>query len=754
MLQWLRRIGMTRVSRQVVPYTVLALGVLSTTATALFVDRAARERDANRFQNAVLEVSNSLNTRIETYTALLRAGAGLFAANEQVRFLEFQRFVDRLDLRRRYPGIQGIGFVARIPAPELSRALTELRADGIPDLRAWPEYPRSLYHPIVYLEPLDRRNRAAVGYDMFTDPIRRAAMERAATTGAAATSGRVTLIQEIDPEKQAGFLIYLPVYRNGALPTTEGERLRLLQGFVYSPFRAGDFLDTVLAAAGQAEVTLRVYDGQAAIPKNLLHDSHTSPGVTGDRPLSTTRSFEVPGRTWTLVITTLPAFHAGSGPRQLPWILFVGGLVSVLLFFATRAEVRARAAAERAAEELRRSEEALRANETELQRLVQAERDAHGEAAAANRAKDEFLATLSHELRTPLNAILGWATMMKGGTLAAEQEQRAIEIIARNAQVQAELIEDLLDVSRIITGKLQINLRPVAVAPSVEAALDAVRPAADAKGVNLEWAPSTDGPVLADPDRLQQVAWNLLSNAIKFTPGGGRVVVSLDREDSCIQFRVSDTGAGVAPSFLPHMFERFRQHDSSTTRSHGGMGLGLAIVRHLVELHGGTVTAHSRGEGQGATFTVSLPLRVMAVADAAADRVGLHAGLQELAGIRALVVDDDLDARELLAQVLTHAGATAVMAASVSEALDHLGREPVDVLLADIAMPGADGYALLRQVRAHQSEAVRRVPAVAVTAYARSEDRELAREAGFQLHLPKPVEIQTLREALRRLVAQ
>jgi signal transduction histidine kinase len=743
-----------------VPYALLAVGLLSTATSAWLLDREARERDAIRLESAVVRIQNSLTARIDTYTALLRATVGLFAASERVKLREFRGFVERLDLRGRYPGMQGIGFAARIPAAQLAPALAALRAEGVSVPRVWPADPRDVYHPIVYIEPLDRRNRAAVGYDMFTEPIRRTAMERAASDGLPATSGRVTLVQEIDPDKQAGFLIYLPVYSPGAVPETGSERLRRLRGFVYSPFRAGDFLETVLASVGEAEVSLRVYDGPALTPEHLLHDSQHdlvggTRGLSEARAISAQRSIEVPGRTWTFVVTTLPVFHLGSGSRLLPWVLAGGTVVTFLLFVATRAEVKARASAEAAADGLRRSEEALRGSEAELRRLVAAEREAHAVAAEASRAKDEFLATLSHELRTPLNAILGWATMMENGSLTEEQERHAVDIIARNARVQAALIEDLLDVSRIITGKLRMETRPATLAPSVEAALDAVRPAAEAKGVSLEWAPSTEGPVLGDPDRLQQVAWNLLSNAIKFTPPGGRVVASVDTADGHVQLRVSDTGVGVSPSFIPHVFERFRQHDSSSTRSHGGMGLGLAIVRHLVELHGGTVSVSSRGEGHGAAFTVRLPERKGGPAVTIGPEGSRHpASPDELAGVRALVVDDDRDSRDLLAQVLTQAGATALVAASAGEALETLGREPVDVLLVDIAMPGADGYSLLRSIRSHPSDSVRSLPAVAVTAYARGEDRERAGEVGFQEHLSKPVEVRTLREAVRRLVTR
>jgi signal transduction histidine kinase len=285
-----------------------------------------------------------------------------------------------------------------------------------------------------------------------------------------------------------------------------------------------------------------------------------------------------------------------------PVVLVVGLVFSLALFGVTRSQVRARTVAERVAAELREAEQ-------EREELLAREREARGEAQAANRAKDLFLAVLSHELRTPLNAILGWARMLRGGQLDDEQRQQALDVIERNAQAQANLIGDLLDVSRIITGKLRVDLRPMDLGSAVEAALDAVRPAAEAKGVALEWSAREPAPVLGDAERAQQVVWNLLSNAIKFTPGGGRVDVRLARVGPDVELVVQDTGIGIAPAFLPHAFERFSQADDGAARAHAGMGLGLAIVRHLTEMQGGTVRAESAGEGKGSTFVVCFPVR-------------------------------------------------------------------------------------------------------------------------------------------------
>ena len=371
----------------------------------------------------------------------------------------------------------------------------------------------------------------------------------------------------------------------------------------------------------------------------------------------------------------------------------------------------------------------------------------------ANRLKDEFLATVSHELRTPLTAVLGWAHMLRAGQLDDENASRALETIERNARSQAQLIDDLLDVSRIITGKLRLDVRPVDPASFIDAAIDAVSPAAKAKGVRIQKVMDTGvSAVSGDPARLQQVVWNLLSNAIKFTPRGGRVQVRLERINSHIEITVSDTGAGISKQFLPFVFERFRQADGTTTRQHGGLGLGLAIVRHLVELHGGSVHVESLGEGQGATFTVKLPLITIYESERRQDRVhpaarDIHPPNdcpEKLDSLKVLVVDDEADTRELLRVVLERCGAEVTVAGSAGEALDFLKQSRPDVLVSDIGMPGVDGYELIKKVRALPSEHGGKVPAIALTAYARAEDRLQALRAGYQMHVAKPVELTEL----------
>lgn len=436
------------------------------------------------------------------------------------------------------------------------------------------------------------------------------------------------------------------------------------------------------------------------------------------------------------------------------------------------------------------------------------EQEARLQAEAANQMKDEFLATLSHELRTPLNSILGWARLLRTRKFDENTTARALETIERNAKSQAQLIEDILDVSRIIRGKLRLNLRPVNLVPVIEAAMDAVRPAAEDKSIQLELVldPSVD-LVSGDPDRLQQIVWNLLTNALKFTPKGGKVEVRLERAGSHAEIRVIDTGIGIRPDFLPYIFDRFRQADSTTTRSYGGLGLGLAIVRHLVELQGGTVDVNSDGEGRGATFTVKLLFAISISIPVSIPNRDLHltaapnmdtiahlttqgvfdssekcynqqkmsdasqghsidsngvaytegvgeaiANLPSVNNLQVLVVDDDSDTRHFLTTVLEQNGAKVTAVASVSEALESLQQFRPDILVSDIGMPEEDGYGLIRKVRALEAQGG--IPAIALTAYASAEERMHALSAGFQMHLPKPVEPAELISVVAKLAVQ
>ncbi len=395
----------------------------------------------------------------------------------------------------------------------------------------------------------------------------------------------------------------------------------------------------------------------------------------------------------------------------------------------------------------------------ERERLLAQEQKAREQAELAGRIKDEFLTTVSHELRTPLNAALGWVHILENAQHGEGIERRATATIRRNIEAQAQIVEDLLDISRITSGKLRVESRSVDLPTVVRAALESAQPAAKNKGVRIRLTAEADVPsVLGDKNRLQQVVWNLLSNAIKFTPRDGRVEVGLEHSSENVRISVADTGRGITPGFLPYVFDRFRQADGSATRTEGGLGLGLAIVREIVTLHGGTVEAVSKGPGKGATFTVGIPVPVSGVDGEGVDgqpEVAPPAAderVKTLAGVRALVVEDAVDSREMLEIVLADAGAQVHSCASVREAFDAFATQPPDVIVCDIGLPGDDGYSLIAKVREHERDTSRTTPAIALTAFARVEDRQRAIAEGFQRHLAKPVGPGQLVSVIRELV--
>ncbi len=1039
-----------RKGRALLPFLILALGLLFTFLVAFYFSRMADDQDQTRFKNSVHQVDERIRSRIQTSIALLRAGTGLFAASDDVNATEFQNFVQQIQLQKNYPGIQGMGFSERFSSQESDALIARVKKAGHPDFKLWPEHEGDERHAIIYLEPRDRRNEAALGYDMFQNPVRRAAMEAARDSGEPAASGKVVLVQEIDPEQQSGFLIYAPVYRNNTPIDTLEQRRTALFGFVYSPFRADDFLGPVFH---DADISFKVYDGSEVKPDALLFTS--SPSAVSDASPHFTAEVDHPvaGRSWIVTYETTHSFDLTSSRTFLPYTFTAGVLISWLFFAVTRAEVRARTAAETFAAELqtseftirqtlserehaeqaliaseekyrelvenandivymldldgkilsinnaaeiitgysqeellghnireiltpestvaaqqmlerklggaerdnyeldvicwdgntlplevssklihigtdiavqgiarnissrRRAEEALRkadqralseyerllerianlsqvlgtarelnsifrglrdftkasipcdgffvslydriadvrtacygwgdneevdvselppmsvtagggpnsqavltgqviitddymrateghpsvivgpdnglrpkssiaipmavmgriigtievqsyqpasyrhehatamtmaANLTAVAiqnvRLLKREKSAREAAEESNRLKDEFLATVSHEVRTPLTAILGWARLLESGGLDEQSSRQAIETIWRNAKSQAQIIDDILDVSRIITGHLSLDLHPLEVVPVIEAAIGVIRPTAEAKNITIATQLDQRPLVVSgDANRLQQVVWNLLSNAVKFTDAGGRVVLSVRQVDSGVEIRVTDTGQGIKRDFLPFVFDRFRQADSTTTRQHGGLGLGLAIARHLVEIHGGSIKAESDGEGRGASFSVRLPLvdsTVKVTDDETRNRDSLTP-VETLEGLQVLVVDDDADTLRLLTTALTRQHAKVISVASAGEALKAVKANKPDVLISDIAMPDEDGYGLIRKIRALDKE-LQSIPAVAITAYAKDEDRNRALSSGFQAYLAKPVELKEL----------
>jgi PAS domain S-box-containing protein len=1027
------------------PMAIFVVGIASTALVAWMLRDAATEQDRERFGNAVDRLNDSIRDRIDMYVAILRAGAGTMAAADIESPEQFRAFVDRLELRTRYPGVQGIGFAGRIPHDRLQDAVARQRRQARPDFEVWPtEPPRPEYYPILYLEPVDARNRAAVGYDMFEDPVRREAMERARDTGTPSASGIVELKQElVDPDdSQPGFLIYMPIYDGSAPVDTVEQRRRALRGFVYSPFRTRDLFEGVLGSNPRPRAGFELYDGAIA-PESLLYRTGTQRDTLR---FADVRTIPISGRTWTADFFSTPSLDESSSSGFVPKIVGGGSALTLLLtalaVLQTLARQRAEASEKLADEASRRLQQlansmpqlawlarpdgyiywyntrwyeytgttpeamqgwswqrvhdpsllpqvverwkqslasgdpfemefplrgadgsyrlfltramplrdshgailhwfgsntdvqyrhdaarslqeqtetleivnrtgAQLAGELDLDRLVQAltdsgtrltraqfgaffynqvndrgesytlftlsgvhleafagfpmprntevfgptfrgegiirsgditadprygrnaphkgmpeghlpvrsylavpvksrsgevlgglffghsdrdvftdqaanivtgiaaqaavaidnaglyrqvqqlltsERAARAEAERVSRLKDEFLATLSHELRTPLNAVVGWGHMLNSGALGPEKQRVAVETILRNARIQSQLIEDLLDMSRIISGRVGLELRVVDLREVVEAAVNVVRPTASAKRIDVAiQAPPRLYSVKGDANRLQQDDWNLLSNAIKFTPPDGRVTIALAVRSEQVELAVSDTGIGIEPAFLPYVFERFRQADGSYTRGHGGLGLGLSIVRSLVDMHAGAIHAWSDGPGTGSTFTLSLPAATDAeLASAGLDRRD-HPEMPdpgELAGLSILVVDDEADAGDLAAEVLTQWGAHVTVARSGAEALRllHGTDSPPGLIVSDLGMPQMDGYELIRRIRALPAAMGASAPAIALTAYASAQDRSRALAAGYDLHLPKPFTPADLIAVCSRLV--
>ncbi len=932
----------SRGKRVFLPYLILLLGFCFTLLVYHYFSKLTHEQDRMRFGRAVQQIEDQVQLRIATSITLLRAATGLFAASDAVDAAEFERFVQQIELDKNYKGVLGIGFARRFTAAEKAGVIAKMRREGVSNFDVHPkDPPRNEYIAILYLQPGTPPNKLAIGYDMFTDLVRRTAMETARDTGVPAASGRVHLVQEqvIEP-RQPGFLIYVPIYRKNASVKTPEERREALVGYVYSPYRIDDFLAPI-TEENQYDVSFQVYDGAAKRTDNLLS---APTGDTAAEPIFTdTKPLEFAGHTWTLAYATKPSFEKGSGRSLLKYTLIIGGLLSLLFFAVTRAEISARSRAERSAKDVRQSEATIRKTLTEREhaqqalgkaaealneanqralleyerlverikalaqalgtareltaiyralreftnvtipcngffvslydpvrdvrtacygwadnqeldvselppmsvtttgpnsravrtgeviitndymrsqrghpgvivgpdnglrpeasmavpmavmgriigtievqsykpnvyrpehvtamsmaanltavaienvRLLKLERTAREAAEESNRLKDEFLATVSHELRTPLTAILGWSRMLEGGTLDEAVTQQAVETIGRNAKAQAQIVDDILDVSRIITGNLYLDLQPLEVVPVVENAINVVRPTADAKGIRIEtYFDSAPAVISGDANRLQQVVWNLLSNAIKFTETGGRVCVKVFQSGRVVEMSVSDTGPGIDKEFLPFVFDRFRQADSTTTRHHGGLGLGLAIARHLVEIHGGTVKAESAGQGQGATFRIRLPLAEATSAANDFDRPGqvsLDRSPQLLSGLNVLLVDDDSDTLSLMATALTRRQANVTAVSSAGEAIQAITRNRPDVLVSDIAMPDQDGYGLIEMIRKLENGESPKIPAVAITAYAKEEDRERALSSGFQIYLAKPVELTELISVVAR----
>jgi signal transduction histidine kinase len=562
-----------RLTSRTLPYLVLLVALLLTALITASFAASARANDQLRFEREVQQTQSSIVTRLDAYAAALRGVAGLFAASEDISRTEFRAYVERLGLRERYPGMQGVGYSLRVRPGGEAAVIAMARAQGIPEFRIWPADPRDELHTILYLEPLDRRNRAALGYDMFSEPARRAAMERARDTGQPAATGRVTLVQEIDENKQAGFLIYVPVYRGSLVPETEAERREHLLGFAYSPFRVNDLMLGIFSERTDPLVSFEIYDGAVLDAEHLLYRSDG--GAQPDSSLVATTDLAVAGRTWTVRYAARPTFTRAQRSGLVPFVGLAGVLISGVLFALVQSQVRARNQAE-----------------------------------AAVRVRDEFFSVASHELKTPITALLGNSQLVlrrlaRTGTFD-DRDRRSLEVIAEQAHRLNRLVGALLDHSRIQAGRLTIERAPVDLAEVLRRAADEIRPTLAAHTLNLELPPAPL-VVLGDDVRLTQVIQNLVGNAVKYSPAGGPVDVRLAQDGDAAEISVVDRGLGIPATALPHLFQQFYRAPNVDAHSIAGLGIGLYVIHQIVTQHGGSVAAASV-EGHGSTFTVRLPL--------------------------------------------------------------------------------------------------------------------------------------------------
>jgi signal transduction histidine kinase/CheY-like chemotaxis protein len=709
------------------PLVVLVVALSVTALGTVFVSRVVAERDRARFEDMVSASVRDLEGRIVGYMDALHATAALIALKPNLSRDDFAYFVERLEPSKRYPDIQGIGWVPRVDASIKDEFERAARREVNRTFEIWPHAERRNYFPVLYHEPPAAQR---VGFDIGSDLARRDAMDRAAAAGVVTASAKLPLSEGMTGE---GFVVFMPVYSGNAMPTTIDDRLARLRGFVYSPFRARDLFKTTFSSR-ESSIAISVYDGSERTPDKVyyLPDGARVPA----KPMfSNTRAVEIAGRTWTLAFASTPAFAARSQSYLVPLVL-VGGLVlSILLTGITWSETRARAAAERATQELGQSREALR---------------------RANVAKDEFLAMLGHELRNPIGALANTVRVMRMTSPNDPVLQRSLDVAARQVRHQTRLVDDLLDVSRMSTGKIRLQRQKLDLAEIVRAALADAKARAAEQNLEVGFK-STALPITVegDPVRLGQIITNLLNNAIKYTPAGGRIEVSVGLEsdsDRPAAIRVRDTGSGIEPEALTHIFDLFAQAESTKERAQGGLGIGLTLARQLVELHGGRIEASSRGRGAGSEFIVRLPTvagppEPLEYEDS---RVSMRVGLDERRhrALTILVVEDNVDARQMLRDLLALLGHHVVTAEDGRAGVEEALRAHPDVALVDLGLPVMSGYDVARTLRSCSE--TQHTFLVALTGYGQPEDRRRAFEAGFDEHLVKPLDLARLNALLER----
>lgn len=586
------------------PFLVLAVSILLTIGITYIFYESAKNKDSIRFTNEVNRLQLNIENKISLYVALLKGGRGFIDSNRVITRENFAEYVKSLDSEKNYTGVQGIGYAKVVSADERQVLTEKMKSEGDTDFQIFPVADKDEYAVVLYLEPLDEHNRQMVGFDLTSEVKRREALETARDTGEAVSSAKITFIQKYESAIQTGFLICLPIYRNGKLFVSAEDRRKNITGYIYSPFRASDFLNEVQDKKSASDILLKIYDGEPNA-ENLLVQTAANQNVTFqnqiDKAFSAQKEMNVAGRKWVMQYDSLPEFSAQSSLGWSPLIFILGTIFSFLLFGMTYWEASARIKLQSAAADLFEAER-------QKQNLLEKEQSARQSAEQANRTKDEFIAVVSHELRTPLNAIAGWTRILGTEDISENTKNLALEKIDKNLRAQTQLVEELLDYSQIISGTIKFAGKEVNFSEVFENVFAEIKPSAQEKSIEFVKDNQLNGHlILGDEDKLKIVIHNLLNNAVKFTHSSGRIETVVLENGETIQMIVKDNGRGISNEFLPRIFDRFTQADTSSTRTSGGLGLGLTISNHIIKLHNGRIEAVSEGIGKGSIFTVTIP---------------------------------------------------------------------------------------------------------------------------------------------------
>ncbi len=588
-----------------ISYLVLAVLIFLTLGITYNFYKSAKSKDIVRFGNQVSRLNGTVENRIKLYTAMLKGGRGFIETSKDLNREKFAVYIGSLDLPNRYPGIQGIGFSQYFPASERESVIKKIQSEGYADFKIFPEGERAFYTSIVYLEPFNELNRVALGYDMFSEKVRREAMERARDSGDAAASGKVELLQINDEQRPTGFLMYLPIYENGIVPNLPEQKEKNLRGFIYSPFQARNFLNEIYENVPDKDIKIEIFDQQIQ-PSNLLvetvNNSEKDTSGVLDEIYTTKQEIDVGGRKWILQYHSLPDFAEQSSVGWTPLIFLCGIGFSFLLFGMTYWEAASRAKVQKTAAELFESQK-------ERERLFENEKKARHIAEQASLTKDEFIAIVSHELKTPLNAIAGWTRILKTDDVSNQTKNLALQKIDKNLRLQVGLVDQLLSYSEIISGKVNLYNDNINFSDIFDQVCNEVEATAKEKSVEFIKENCLNQQLVAgDREKLKVAFGNLLSNAVKFTPNGGVINATVSESDNFIEMRIKDNGRGISSEFLPHIFEHYKQADTPNTRDYGGLGLGLTIAKHIINFHNGTICAESDGKNKGASFIVKIPV--------------------------------------------------------------------------------------------------------------------------------------------------